>query len=171
MTFWSIFLLLPWKRCRHFIHISTRYDFLCKLSSVEISNLREMSKLVVWEKIRKQFMNWSSAELAQRVINKGSTGQRIVDMLHFVGDMCRFRRSECAVYLGLRWVQIPLGRFSFLFEGAQIYIQPDHYRSVIKIKDFRSAPNWITTNLRIAIIVLSNIISFFKWNVHWRLNK
>ena len=38
-------------RCRHIIHIIyTGYDFLCKLSSVEISNLREMSKLVYGRK-------------------------------------------------------------------------------------------------------------------------
>ena len=163
MTFWSIFLLLPWKRCRHFIHIiSTGYDFLCKLSSVEISNLREMSKLVLWEKIRKQFMNWSSAELAQRVIKVQLDNESLTYCILLA--ICVDSEAECAempVYLGLRWSQIPWGHFSFLFEGAQIYIQPDHLRSVIKIKDFRSAPNWTTSNLLIAIIVLSNIIIFF----------
>ena len=57
------------------------------------------------ENKKKKFTNLSSASPES---DKGSTGQRIVDIMHFVGDICRFR-SDCAempVYLGLSWSQI-----------------------------------------------------------------
>ena len=174
MTFRRIFLLLPWKRCRHFIHIiSTGYDFLCKLSSVEISNLREMSKLVLWEKIRKQFMNLSSAELAQRLIKVQLENESLtycillaiwVDSEDQNARKCRswskvFSNTIRSFLISFRRLGPINTRYWWVrVEGDQIYIQPDHLRSVIKIKDFRSAPNWTTSNLWIAIIVLSNIL-------------
>ena len=162
-SWWHVevfFLCYPENRRRHFIHIiSAGLHFPCKLSSVEIICMKCQTCFTGENKKRGHgfAICWVSPEN-----DIGSTGQWIVDIIHSVGDMCR-PRSDCAemsVHLGLSCLKYHKV-VSYFYSKGLIYIQPvptkpDQLAQRDQDQRF-STPVWTTSNLWIAIIVLSNI--------------